>query len=130
LNWLKQTGIPQAKSYFKNGSAVIIMMGVNDVSTANIADSYASYINSNIGNWTANGSKVYFVSVNPCNGNYSSLNSSIDSFNNSLKSQLSSKAIWIDTNSYLKSQGYDTTDGLHYNDATSFKIYNYIKSKV
>ncbi len=128
--WLRQTGIPAAKSYFNSGSAVVIMMGVNDITTIDIANTYASYINSNVDNWTANGSKIYFAAVTPCNGNYASLNSSIDNFNSNLKSMLSSKVGWIDVDVYIKSQGYQTTDGLHYNPDTYTKIYNYIKSKV
>ena len=36
----------------------------------------------------------------------------------------------IDTNSYLKSTGFNTVDGLHYDDSTYKKIYDYIKSNV
>lgn len=126
-DWLKSTGIPVAESYFTSGSAVVILMGVNDLQNA---DNYIDYINQNVSNWTRNGSKIYFVSVNPCNGSYSNLNSKIDSFNSKLKSGLSSKVGFIDTNSYLVSVGYKTTDGLHYEAETYQKIYDYIKSKV
>ena len=85
------------------------------------------YINSNVSSWTAKGSKVYFVSVNPCDGGYSHLNSQINSFNNTLKSGLSKNVKYIDTNSSLS---FTTTDGLHYNESTSKGIYNYIKRYV
>ena len=58
------------------------------------------------------------------------MNSKISSFNSKLASSLPNGVEWIDTNSYLISNGFTTTDGLHYNKDTSYKIYNYIKSKV
>ena len=130
INWLKQSGIPAAQGYFTSGKAVVIMLGVNDVSTTNIAQTYANYINSNVDSWTANGSKIYFSAVTPCDGSYASLNSNIDNFNTTLKSLLSNKVGWIDTDVYIKSKGYKTVDGLHYDQDTTLKIYNYIKSKV
>lgn len=127
LSWLKSTGIPKAKNYMKSGSALVILMGVNDISNI---DSYISYLKSNIKSWTDTGTKVYYVSVNPCEGSYSSHNSKINNFNSKLKNNLPNNITWIDTNSYLKSSGYSTTDGLHYDKKTSNKIYKYIKSKV
>lgn len=127
LSWLKSTGIPAAKKYFDKGTAVVILMGVNDLGNA---DGYISYINSNATSWTSKGSQVYFVSVNPCNGGYSNLNSKIKSFNSKVKNGLSNNVKWIDTHSYLVSNGYKTTDGLHYNSDTSKKIHDYIKNKV
>ena len=102
-------------------------MGVNDL---NNADSYVSYVNSNVDSWTSNGSSVYFATVMPCNGSYSHLNEDISKFNTKIKNGLSNKVKIIDLNSYLVSDGYSTTDGLHYNKDTSNKIYNYIKNNV
>ena len=127
LKWMKSTGIPDAKRYFGSGSALVILMGVNDLSNIN---SYISYLKENVNSWTSTGTKVYFVSVNPCDGKYNYLNSKINSFNSTLSSNLPSGVTWIDTHSYLISTGYTTSDGLHYNNVTSYKIYNYIKSKV
>lgn len=126
LNWLKQTGIPAANSYFTSGTVVIILMGVNDLTNA---DNYITYINSNVANWTKNGAKIYFSAVTPCSGGYSHLNSKIKSFNSKVKQGINSKVGWIDTYSYLESSGYSTTDGLHYDKATSDKIYNYVKQQ-
>lgn len=127
LNWMQSTGIPEAKRYFGSGSALVILMGVNDLRNIN---SYISYLRDNASSWTSTGTRVYFVSVNPCDGSYSHMNSRIESFNSTLSSSLPSGVSWIDTHSYLMSTGYTTTDGLHYNSNTSYKIYNYIKSKV
>lgn len=127
LNWMKSTGIPAARKYLSPGTAVVILMGVNDLTNSN---KYIDYINENISSWTESGSKVYYSTVTPCNGKYSHLNSSIASFNSKIKSSLPSSVKIIDTNSYLTSNGFDTTDGLHYNKDTSNKIYQYIKSNL
>ena len=124
---MKSTGVPAAQKYFQSGSAIVILMGVNDLYNA---DNYVNYINGTLNSWTSKGSKVYFVSVNPCNGKYSNLNSKIASFNTKVKSGLNKNVKWIDTNSHLASNGYKTKDGLHYDGATYKKIYDYIKSKV
>lgn len=124
LNWMKSTGIPAAKKYFKNGVSVVILMGVNDLRNQ---DSYIEYLNSNVNSWTSTGAKIYFVSVNPCDGDYSSMNSRIKTFNTNLKNGLSNKIGWINTHDNIS---FKTVDGLHYNKDTSIKIYNYIKNKV
>lgn len=127
LDWLKSTGIPAATPYFNSGSAIIILMGVNDLSNAN---NYINYVNSNVSTWKSKGSSLYFVSVNPCNGSYSHLNDKIVNFNNTVKNGLDKSVGWIDTYSVLVNNGFSTTDGLHYDGGTYKTIYNYIKSKV
>ena len=127
LDWLKSTGITAAQQYFGSGTAVVISLGVNDLENA---DNYVSYVNSNASTWAKNGSKIYFTTVNPCNGNYSNLNEQISNFNSKIKSGLSSNVKVIDTYSYVISKGYSTTDGLHYSKDTSDLIYDYIKSNV
>ena len=127
LSWLKSTGMPAAESYMGSGSAVVILMGVNDVSNV---DGYISYLKSNASTWTSNGTKMYFSAVTQCSGSSNYLNTSIQNFNSKLKSNLPSGITWIDTYSYLSSNGYTTTDGIHYDKDTSNKIYNYIKSAV
>lgn len=127
LNWMKNTGVPAAKKYFTSGTAIVILMGVNDLSNMN---NYVSYINSNAASWKSAGSSLYYVSVNPCNGSYSNMNSKIQQFNSTVKSSLSSEVGWIDTYSQMYRLGFKTTDGLHYDKSTYQTIYNYIKSKV
>lgn len=127
LSWLKSTGMPAAKKYFSSSSAVIILLGVNDTYNS---DGYISYLKENYSSWKSTGVKVYFSAVGPCNGGYSSNNAGISSFNSKVQANLPSGVTWIDTYSYLNSNGFNTTDGLHYDKDTYEKIYNYIKSKV
>lgn len=103
---------------------IIIGFGVNDL--ANI-DDYISYVNS----LHLKGS-LYFLTVNPidearCRLNgYTLTNLEIDEFNDKLKANAYNYKI-IDTNEYLMEDGFDTVDGLHYNDETYEKIYKFIK---
>lgn len=127
LSWMKSTGVPQIESSITSNAAVIILMGVNDLYEP---AAYISYLNGKINEWDSKGATTYFVAVMPTNGSYNSLNSEISSFNNKLKTGLSSKVKWIDANSYLNSTGFNSSDGLHYDNATYQKIYNYIKSNL
>ena len=127
LSWMKKSAIPSIRNYLTSGTSLVILMGVNDLFKLN---SYISYINKNAPSWTSNGAKVYFVSVNPCSGNYNRMNPRINSFNSKMRSSLNPIVGYIDTHSYLMSTGYSTYDGLHYNKDTYLKIYKYIKSHV
>ncbi len=127
LSWMQSTGVPQIENSITTNSAIIILMGVNDLYHPN---SYIDYINSKITSWTGKGAKIYFVSVMPTSGSYNSLNTEIDSFNTTLKNGLSNKVKYIDANSYLKSNGFTATDGLHYDSTTYNKIYNFIKENL
>lgn len=127
LDWFKSTGVPQVEDKIGNGTAVIILMGVNDLYHAT---SYVNYINDKAKSWVGKGASVYFVSVNPTEGSYDHLNNDITTFNQKVKSGLSNKITYINTNDYLKSKGFTTTDGLHYDTTTYRKIYNYIKGKL
>ncbi len=127
LNWMKSTGVPNIESKIGNGTKIVIMMGVNDLYQV---DAYITYLNSMANTWVSKGAKVYFVSVNPCDGSYNSLNTKITNFNNSIKSGINSNIRYIDTHTYLTSGGFTTSDGLHYTKETSRKIYNYIISNI
>lgn len=127
LKWMKQEGVPNIEGSIGNGTAVIILMGVNDLYQP---DNYISYINEKSSAWASKGAHTYFVSVNPTERSYNHLNSQIDSFNQKLRAGLNSNVSYLDCNSYLKSNGFSTTDGLHYTIDTYNKIYNYIKSNL
>lgn len=127
LDWLKSTGMPAAEKYMSNGTAIVILMGVNDTSNS---DGYISYLKSNVSNWTGKGAKIYYAAVGPCDGGKKDLNTKIQNFNSKLESNLPSGITWIDIYSYLNSNGFKTTDGVHYDGDTYNKIYNYIKSTV
>lgn len=125
LNWFKEKGFANIQGSLTKGSAVIILLGVNDLTYVS-ASSYASYINYLYNSYGDKGVYFYFVSVNPTTGNYSYLDSDIKKFNNEIKQSLNSNIKYIDTYNYLVTSGYSSSDGLHYNNDTYKKIYNYI----
>lgn len=127
LNWMKSTGVPAIDGQVAANNAVVILMGVNDLYQPG---AYLSYVNGKASEWASKNARVFFVSVNPTDGSQSSLNSSIDSFNQQIRDGLSTQIHYIDTNSYLKSSGFSTTDGLHYTSDTYQKIYDYIKTNL
>lgn len=129
LEWMKNVGIPASQSYYSNNTNLVILMGVNDLSNV---DNYINYVKSIASSVNSTGTRIYFDSVNPCDKQMSSWNSSINSFNNKIRNELSGIATYIDSNSYLMSNGFSTLNdnypGLHYTRDTSNKIYNYIKN--
>lgn len=112
-------------------TALIIGLGVNDAN-AN-CDKYIETINEMS---TTMDCQIYFVSVNPveeakalaCGYHVSA--EAVDSFNEAIRSQLYDNVIYIDTNTYLQENGYETQDGLHYAEYVSENLYNYIKAFV
>lgn len=128
LNWMKSTGLPNVEGQIKEGSNVVVMMGVNDCQYN--SNAYVSYLNDLSKKAEEKGANLYFVSVNPTSGSYDNLNSSIDSFNQTVKNGVNSNVKYIDSNSYLKSNGFNSSDGLHYDAATYEKLYSYIKNNM
>lgn len=112
-------------------TALIIGLGVNDAHVN--CDKYIATINEMAETMDC---QIYFVSVNPvdevqaaaCGYNVSS--ESVDSFNNAIRTQSDDSVVYIDTNTYLQDNGYETHDGLHYAEYVSEDLYNYIKAFV
>ncbi len=127
LDWMKSTGVPQIESSIGPKTAIIILMGVNDLWEP---EKYLEYINGKVDGWYSKGAATYFVAVMPTRDRYQSLNTEIDSFNSVMKSGLSSKVRYIDANSYIDSTGFNSHDGLHYDVATYKRIYEFIKSNL
>ena len=105
-----------------DNTAVIILMGVNDLYHVN---SYISYINAKAAEWSAKGAQTYFVSVGPVQNDPYASNAEIESFNASMQANLSG-VTYIDIYSHLVTEGFSTLDGTHYPDSVSVDIYNYI----
>lgn len=127
LNWMQSTGIPAIDSQVTSGTAVVVLMGVNDLYQVN---NYITYMNSLVVGINNRGATLYFVSVNPTSRSRDYLNEDIDSFNAKMRQGLSSHIRYIDTNSYLKANGFASDDGLHYSSTTYKLIYAYIKSQL
>lgn len=121
-SWLKSTAESQISSAVKdNPSAkIVLLFGVNDLNNINnYIKEYESLEQQYKGKNT-----IYYVSVNPVHGGTSVTNEQIEQFNAKLKEFAGSR--YIDTYSMLKRDGFNSSDGLHYNSSTNEKIYNFI----
>ena len=123
--WFKEN-IDLVDDYAKPGTKVIINLGVNDLGNAS---KYVELINSYVDLWTSEGIEIYYSAVTPV-GDTTVTNEQIEKFNQSLKSGLDSRITWIDSYSYLTENGFSSSDGLHYNNATYTSLYNYYISIV
>ena len=56
-------------------------------------------------------------------------NEEIEEFNSRMKNEVANVK-YLDLYSYLKKNGYRTTDGTHYDNETTWKIYRYLMSFV
>lgn len=129
-SWLVSTAGPQVKQYLaKNPNAnVIFAFGINDLGNAS---KYISYYKSLVKKYSK--ANFRFMSVNPVNEalasrvGYSIKNSAIKSFNSKLKKAFGAK--YLNTYTWLNTNGFSTSDGIHYTGATYKKLYNYIIKK-
>jgi len=120
--WFSETAIPRFDQYVGKGTKVVINMGVND------PDHYLKYvelINAKAAEWAGRGARTYLVSVNPVWENPHTTQEEVDMFNANVPGMLVG-VTWIDTSSWLQTNGYRLVDGLHYDDPTYVNIFNLI----
>jgi hypothetical protein len=115
--------------YADKNSILVVGLGVNDYAMS--CKNYIATMNELADTLEC---KVYYMLINPVEEEkelqygYSATNEMIDKYNALLVEGFNSKVGVIDTNTYLKEDGFSTLDGLHYDDVTYKKIYNYLKS--
>lgn len=120
--WFVEKAIPKFDQYVGNGTKVVINMGVNDPEHYK---QYVETINAKAAEWAQRGAKTYLVSVNPVWENPYTDQEDVDTFNANVPGMLSG-VTWIDTSSWLITNGYRLLDGLHYDDPTYVNIFNLI----
>ena len=120
--WFSEKAIPRFDPYVGKGTKVVINMGVNDPEHY---QQYAELVNVKAAEWAARGARTYFVSVNPVWENPYTTQEQVDTFNANVPGMLSGVK-WIDTSSWLTTNGYRLVDGLHFDDPTSVNIFNLI----
>ena len=120
-----------------NKTKIVLWMGYNDTSNTPTAvvEEYIAYYNLMAMTWIARGAKVYVMNVGPAGRmpgasrkqkqGYTDRNKVIRTFNEKLSVSLLPQIKYIDCYGYLKDTGFGTTDGTHYNAATSKKIYSF-----
>ena len=124
--WMVSTGVPAIEKQIGFNTAVVILMGVNDIHNLS---KYIEYVNKKAAEWAVKGAMTYFVSVGPVENDPYVTNKEIKAFNTALKKGLSDAA-YINIYSYLVKNGYATEDGTHYTKEVSVSIYDYILKKL
>ena len=136
VDWFEKTAVPQLEALIaeKTVSAVYINMGINDcastykTSEQNRSARYSRDINALVDRYPQ--IRFYFLSIGPGDGetyfstNIPKMNAEADKFNAGMKEKC--LAGYIPVAEYLKSKGFTTMDGLHYDAATCKKIYTYV----
>lgn len=113
------------------GTKVIIWLGVNDLHNA---DKYKNTVNELAKEYSE--LEFYYISVTAVNETKakkisSVKNKQIEDFNKKIKNNLSTDVKYIDINTGLKDTLVNgTTDGVHYTETTSVKIWETIYSKI
>ena len=130
--WFDTEGVPELEKKLEEEgdqiSYVFIDIGVNDcagsTNNSNLfkGEMYAERINALVKDWPD--ISFYFYSVCPCSGNYEYLNEEIDHFNRVMLDEC--EAGFIDTGGYLKLTIFHSGDGLHYDEETYDRIYQYV----
>jgi len=131
-SWFKSDAVPNLKKILTDNpyKIVIINFGVNDCAShyndiSNIANDYSNDINDLISEYPD--TEFYYLSVNPVNNNYDNteqMNITIFTFNETIQNNCN--ATFIDSNTFMLENGFESADGLHYSEKTNMEIYDFI----
>lgn len=128
-DWFNGDGLTQVNLAKQAGDTIVINFGVND---PNNVKQYIKRINELAStDWKNN--KVVVMSVNPVEDGRSSktTDKQVDEFNKAMKAGLNGSNIqFVDTNSTMKKNGFNTKDGLHYTVDTYKKLHDDLLKKV
>ena len=124
LDWMK---MQLFDIYKMKNKYVIFNMGVNDLDNV---ENYIAFYNS-FPTEFLNSNKVIVMTVNPINDKiaaekgFPQTNKEVDYFNSKLKNELRREINILDSNAYMKKTGFETEDGLHYDEDTYRNLYNW-----
>lgn len=122
-SWFSTDGVLALADYLgSNPSQTIILnLGVNDPENINV---YIDLYKKLISEYPS--CRFYVLSVNPLDehADFNTTNEMIELFNATMKSSFPDN--YLDCYSYLKENGFETVDGLHYSDATYQKIHQFV----
>lgn len=126
-DWFAEAGMSSLEQTLKSDPTipVVINLGVNDPQNINI---YIDLYNSLIDQYPD--TPFYFMSINPLDedADFNTTNEMAELFNATLKSAFPDH--YLDCYTYLKENGFETADGLHYTDETYKKIHDYVVDKI
>ena len=125
--WFAADGVIELRTLLENdpSQTIVYNLGVNDPENASL---YIDLYQSIAREFTD--TPFYYLSVNPLSDDAecNTTNDMIQEFNQSLKSAFPDR--YLDCYDYLMEEGYDTVDGLHYTEATSNVIHNYVVDQI
>ena len=122
LTYLKSY-MDDIKDSLNEDDLIIINFGVNDLGNK---EEYVEFLNEIEKEIPA---RIIYMTINPVEenkGKYEITNEEINEFNKYLVDNTSDNIYIMDTNKYLKENGFITTDGLHYTKETYKDILEYI----
>ena len=119
--WMKDHAWSQIKQNLDENPdmKVVFLYGVNDMININY---YLKRYKELEGEYDKN--RIWYVSVNPIKGQQLVTDDQIQEFNKKLKEHAGSR--YIDTYSMLNKEGFGSPDGLHYDNDTNTKIYDFV----
>ena len=119
--WMKDHAWSQIKQNLNDNPdmKVVFLYGINDMININY---YLKRYKELEGEYNKN--RIWYVSVNPIRGQQLVTDDQIKEFNTKLKEHAGSR--YIDTYSMLQKDGFGSYDGLHYDNDTNIKIYDFI----
>ena len=141
FTWMRDEGVPRVENAIGADTAVVILMGVNDVALGSSAwNQYISYINQVAPRWIARGASVYYGSVGPIGmqtgddddgsgADYITNSGTITSWNNAMRAGLNTGCQYLDVYGALIND-YSTADGTHYERATDRRFFSFIQNNV
>ena len=150
-SWLNEVAVSHVDECVTSNSSIVIWLGVNDLVNWDFdasvlkysdEDHYASLINRKASEWVAKGARVYYATVGPVGlttgdnsfisndpPGFGTTNAAVRNWNQRMAERLSSNVTVLDTYGALAGN-YRTEEGLHYDDATSLRYYNYVSAMV
>ena len=132
-DWLESTGIPQIEAKINAGTQIIVMTGVNDCLSDDLAASsaakHAALLNRKAAGWKKKGAVTYFLSVNPLvdSSGRKHKNSCTLLFNRTIRPLLSSDVHYIDSAGKMD---FRYRDGLHFTNETSRELFDFINNSL
>lgn len=125
--WFASDGVTALTAALENDptQTVVYNLGVNDPENANL---YVELYSSIASQYTD--TPFYYLSVNPLSdeADCNTTNEMIQEFNQTIKNAFPDH--YLDCYDYLMEHGFDTVDGLHYTEATSNVIHDYVIDQV
>ena len=116
-DWLKSKAAAEIEAAITDSSVLIFNLGINDLGNVTGYIDYLQELQNNHPDL-----QIVYVTINPV-GKTTITNEEIDEFNAQI---MQAGLNVLDTNTWLKEEGFDTWDGLHYTEESSKAIYERI----